>query len=121
MKIRQKKILIALVNKVFVLDFSTLENLYVFETAQNVDGLLSSNNDPLNFVLALPGQTNGSVVLCFFEKKKQLAIKAHQSAISLLEVSVGGHKLATASEKGIQIRIFNTKTGDMIQELRRGN
>ena len=87
----------ALINKVFVLNFSTLESLYVFETTQNIDGLLSCNNDPLNFVLALPGQTNGSVILCFFEKKKQLAIKAHQSAISLLEVSAGGHKLATAS------------------------
>lgn len=69
----------------------------------------------MNFILALPGQVGGSVILCFFEKKKQRAIKAHQSAISLLEVSVGGHKLATASEKGIQIRIFNTSTGEMIQ------
>lgn len=97
MKIRQKKILVALINKVFVLGFSTLENLHVFETAPNVDGLLSSNNDALNFILALPGQVNGSVILCFFESKKQLAIKAHQSAISLLQVSAGGHKLATAS------------------------
>lgn len=87
----------ALPDKVFVLDFSTLENIHVFDTANNIDGLLSCNNDPLNFLMAIPGQTNGGVILCFFEKKKQLAIKAHQSSISLLSVSPTGHKLATAS------------------------
>ena len=73
-----------LINKVFVLDFSTLETIHVFETAPNQDGLISLNNDINNFVMALPGPNAGGVVLCFFEKKKQLAIKAHQSAISLL-------------------------------------
>ena len=32
-----------------------------------------------------------------------------------------GEKVATASEKGIQVRVFDTKTGSMLQEVRRGN
>lgn len=36
-------------------------------------------------------------------------------------MSQDGEKLATTSEKGIQIRVFNTRTGEMLQEVRRGN
>jgi WD repeat-containing protein 45 len=32
-----------------------------------------------------------------------------------------GEKLATTSEKGIQVRIFDTRNGHMLQEVRRGN
>jgi hypothetical protein len=36
-------------------------------------------------------------------------------------MSQNGRKIATSSEKGIQIRVFDTKTGEMLQEVRRGN
>jgi WD repeat-containing protein 45 len=29
--------------------------------------------------------------------------------------------VATASEKGINVRVFNAATGDLLQEVRRGN
>lgn len=49
-------------------------------------------------------------------------IKAHQSALSGLELNHKGNKLATASEKGTIIRIYNTNDdGSAIQELRRGS
>lgn len=63
------------------------------------------------------------------EEEKQRRIRAHQSSSSLLfnlvlntiSVTLNGDKLATASEKGINIRIFNTANGDLLQEVRRGN
>lgn len=36
-------------------------------------------------------------------------------------MSQDGEKLVTTSEKGIQVRIFDTRTGLMIQEVRRGS
>lgn len=41
--------------------------------------------------------------------------------LSAVEMSQDGEKLVTTSEKGIQVRIFDTRTGVMIQEVRRGN
>ena len=48
-------------------------------------------------------------------------MKAHQSILSAVEMSQNGTKVATSSEKGIQIRVFDTKTGEMLQEVRREN
>ncbi len=41
--------------------------------------------------------------------------------MSAVLLTSNGEKLATSSEKGNQVRIFDTKTGVMIQEVRRGN
>ena len=67
--IRQKKVCVALSNKVFVLNFSNLEVELVLETCDNDDGLMSINNDPLNLILAIPGKTLGYTILCNFAAK----------------------------------------------------
>ncbi len=41
--------------------------------------------------------------------------------LNAILISKNGEKLITCSEKGIQIRVFDTKTGEMIQDMRRGN
>jgi hypothetical protein len=41
--------------------------------------------------------------------------------LSAVVITNDGEKVATASEKGIEVRIFDTKTGEMLQEVRRGN
>jgi hypothetical protein len=82
--IRQKKVCVALVNKVFVLSFSTLEVEYVFETCENDDGLLSINNDPLNLIMAIPGKTAGEAILCNFGRNTETSIKAHKSSIEVI-------------------------------------
>lgn len=38
-----------------------------------------------------------------------------------MTVTLNGDKVATTSEKGMNIRIFNTDNGELLQELRRGN
>jgi len=39
----------------------------------------------------------------------------------MLEMNTVGDKLATSSEKGTIIRLYNTRDGLLIQEFRRGN
>ena len=50
-----------------------------------------------------------------------MTVRAHSSTLSILVLNYDGSLMATASEKGTLIRIFSTKTGKMLQELRRGS
>ena len=48
-------------------------------------------------------------------------INAHNAQVTSLALSLDGVRLATASEKGTLIRIFETSNGSKLQELRRGS
>jgi WD40 repeat protein len=48
-------------------------------------------------------------------------INAHNTQVTALALSLNGSRLATASEKGTLIRVFETSNGTKLQELRRGS
>ena len=47
-------------------------------------------------------------------------IAAHTSALNTLSVPPSGQLLATTSQRGTLIRIWNTNSGKLVRELRRG-
>lgn len=67
MKIRLKKMVVALTNKVYLIDFFTLEILHVIPTFKFPEeepyNLISMSNNPENLLLACPTNEVGYVLV----------------------------------------------------------
>ena len=70
--------------------------------------------------MVYPSKKIGFVEILSETQTERKKIEAHKSTLCALEVCSNGHKMATASEKGTIIRIFDIVKGECIQELRRG-
>lgn len=55
-----------------------------------------------------------------YEVNKTRFIAAHEGNLACLAMSADGSKIATASEKGTIVRVFDTNEGSQLFELRRG-
>eukprot|EP01026_Neomeris_dumetosa_P069547 TRINITY_DN6880_c0_g1_i5.p3 TRINITY_DN6880_c0_g1~~TRINITY_DN6880_c0_g1_i5.p3 ORF type:complete len:206 (-),score=19.86 TRINITY_DN6880_c0_g1_i5:200-817(-) len=62
----------------------------------------------------------GQVRIELFDTGRTKFVNAHNSKLQALSISIDGKRIATASEKGTLIRVFDTNTGEQLQELRRG-
>ena len=111
--------IIALELKVYV--FSVLDNLRLIHSTQtliNPKGVLSINSSDQKNILCCPAELkdkkdHGIVQVWNLDDigDECLTVHAHASSLSILELNYDGSLLATASEKGTLIRIFDTMTG----------
>ncbi len=119
-KLRRDRVVVVLTNKLYVYNFADLNLLDHIETVDNPLGLCALCPDPYHTVLASPGLQQGHVRVELYDIRQQTLIPAHETALAALALNNTGKRLATASEKGTLIRVFDTATGDLLQELRRG-
>lgn len=117
-KCRESRVMVSLYHKTYIYNFSDLRLQHQYETYPNPKGICDLSLD--GNVLVVLGNRAGDVRVEHLNTKKSHIIHAHQSDISQLCLSQDGSLLATASKKGTLVRIWDTMSGDMIKELRRG-
>ncbi|CAI9098709.1 OLC1v1035400C1 [Oldenlandia corymbosa var. corymbosa] len=120
-RIRRNHLVVVLEHTVRVYSFPGLRRLNEIGTISNPNGLCAvSQGTDDSFVLVCPDLRKGQVRVDNFTDKKTSYVRAHDSAIACLALSIDGRWLATASTKGTLVRVFNTHTRVLLQELRRG-
>ncbi|CAJ1438646.1 unnamed protein product, partial [Effrenium voratum] len=129
-KLRRDLVVVATINKVWAYGFKTLSLLDSIETSSNPKGLccLSAGE---RVVLCCPGMQQGSVLVAFYsngfgdpaapgERERTMIITAHDSPIAAMALDSSCSLLATASEKGTIVRVYETCGDGRPQEMRRG-
>ena len=119
-KLRRDKVVVVLEKKIYVYNFEDLQLVDHIETTWNPRGLCALCPNANNTVLACPGLKPGHVKVELYDMSKNIVIPAHESDLACLSLNQDGSRLATASDKGTLIRVFDTQTRQLLQELRRG-
>ena len=119
-KLRKDKIIVVCRDKIYVFNLSTFKNMDIIETGDNSHGIVGVSYEPEQTLLAYPDKKKGHVRIKNYEKSSVFHINAHENNIAYIVLSYDGALLATASEQGTLIRIFNTENGNILQEVRRG-
>ena len=122
-RLRKDRIVVAVETKVFVYNFTDLQLIHTIETTSNPNGILALSPKE-NCVLVCPGTEPGHVHVELYEsdgKRSHNTFEAHENNLACLALNLDGSLLATASEKGTLIRVFNTSNGQKLREVRRGS
>lgn len=119
-RLRRDRVVVALDRRVYTYNFADLTLVDHVETTENPRGLCALCALPSSNVLAVPGAVPGRVRVELYDLKKTTLIAAHETALACIALNPNGSRLATASEKGTLIRVYDTSSGELLQELRRG-
>jgi len=119
-KLRRDRVVVVLTTKIYVYRFVDLHLQDQMSTLPNPRGLVALCPDNNNTVLACPGINKGSVRVELYDSRKSTLIPAHESELAQMALNLDGTRLATASDKGTLVRVFDTYSGELLQELRRG-
>mmetsp|Transcript_94939 Transcript_94939/g.238117 ORF Transcript_94939/g.238117 Transcript_94939/m.238117 type:complete len:494 (+) Transcript_94939:232-1713(+) len=130
-RLRRDLVVVVLNNKVYVYGFRSLSLLDSIETTSNPKGLCCLSIGADRAVLVCPGMQQGRALVVFYPRafaelqapvarERTTIIAAHESAIAAMATDYNGMLLATASDKGTIVRVYDTTSGMRRQELRRG-
>jgi WD40 repeat protein len=126
LKLRKDRIIIVCNSKIHICHYSTSDFQLVgsLETGPNPLGLIGINYTQEKGIIVYPSndedRKKGQITVNHFIQGNNIYINAHDHNLSYIALSYNGLLLATSSEEGKKIRIFETETGEYLQELNRG-
>jgi WD40 repeat protein len=120
-RLKKDRIIVVCDQKIYVFNLLNFQKIDTIYTYDNTKGLIAISPDAKSTVVAYPEKNQGMVGVKFYDKEFTQFIQAHESSIACMTMNFDGTLLATASDKGTLIRVFNTNTGFLLQEVRRGS
>jgi len=118
-KLRKERIVVVTENKIYIFNFADLKFIRAIDTFDNPLGLCAVSSDG-EFKIACPSVNKGYLHIINSDGTSK-ETKAHESALSTITMTSDGKMCATTSDKGTLIRIFESASGKLVQELRRGS
>ena len=138
--IKKNLIFIICSDNIILLKTQNLDLYEIIDTINNPKGIFSVCNEPQNYILAYPDNNKGNIIIKFYDdlkkenkenkekeingnkndKNTKIIKNAHKGNINTLSFNFFGTKLASASNRGTVIRIFNVESNTLISEVRRG-
>ena len=119
-RMSRERVVVVLEYKIYVYNFADLNLLHTLETVSNPKGLCALCADSRLCVLGCPGLQKGHLRVELFDITRSTLIAAHESPLSCLALNLDGSRLATSSERGTLVRVWDTRSGQRLAELRRG-
>ena len=121
---REDIIIVVMEYKIYVYNNNDYTKIREINTCNNPLGLISINYS-INFNKKLRlvslNRNHGYVDIWDKSSDEPLRqIKAHNNKLECIQINNNGEYLATASNRGTIIRIFNVNNGEKIKEFRRG-
>ena len=115
--------MVCLEESLFIHNIRDMKVLHTIrETPPNKNGLCALSIDSDHCYLAYPGHSSVGELQIFdaLHLTARSMIPAHTGQLAAIQFSPLGNRVATASDKGTVIRIFNVSDGTKVYELRRG-
>lgn len=123
-RLRKDKVIVVLETRIYIYNFGDLKLIDAIETIENPKGLCSVSYSAEKTYLACLGKGKGWIRVNIYDDidmEDSHSIEAHNSSVSCVTLNFDGTLLATASDKGTIIRLFNPANGEALKELRRGS
>ncbi|PZC77537.1 hypothetical protein B5X24_HaOG203250 [Helicoverpa armigera] len=129
LRARKDKVAVVLSSSIQVLALPSLSRVALMRTRLGARPLCALASEPsAPHLLAAPAHRKGSLQLLDVTRAVKGAhssspavMGCHQTELVCLSLSANGARLATASERGTIIRVWDTATKQMLHELRRGS
>lgn len=122
-RMNRQRLLVCLEDSIYIHSLRDFSVMHVIrDTPPNPRGLMALSPSCENCLLAYPSNATVGEVAVFdlltFQNK--ILIPAHDNPLAALAFDSNATRLATASDKGTVIRVFQVSDGQMLYEFRRG-
>jgi len=119
-RLRRDLVVVVVERTIYSYNFRDLKLVDRIETVENKLGLCALSPSSRRQVLACPGKPSSKGQVRVEVDGTPIFIQAHESELAAMSLNTEGTLVATASQRGTLIRVFNTETAACMYELRRG-